>query len=132
MIKKGMYCIIVPTILFLIVLPGSVPARSASEHTLLTIPFDQVENQAKGSRVRFYMYGGWAHVNAWVDTYVAQQMKTRYDIDLKRVPMDAGVFINKLLNEKAAGKKKGTIDLLWISRPSAPCANICGPQKCDP
>jgi len=115
MIKTFISCIIIPTILFLIVLPGSVTARSASEHTLLKIPFTDIQHQARGSQVRFYMYGGWAHVNAWVDTYVAQEMKTRYDIDLKRVPMDAGVFINKLLNEKAAGKKKGTIDLLWIS-----------------
>jgi putative spermidine/putrescine transport system substrate-binding protein len=115
MIKTFISCIIIPTILFLIVLPGSVTARSASEHTLLKIPFTDIQHQARGSQVRFYMYGGWAHVNAWVDTYVAQEMKTRYDIDLKRVPMDAGVFINKLLNEKAAGKKKGTIDLLWIN-----------------
>ncbi len=61
------------------------------------------------------MYGGWAHVNTWVDTFVAKEMKQRYDMDVKRVPMDAGVFVNKLLNEKAAGKESGTIDLLWIN-----------------
>lgn len=78
-------------------------------------PFPQIVEKARASQVRWYMWGGWAHVNDWVDTYVAGEMKSRYDIDLVRVPMDAGVFVNKLLNEKAAGKKTGNIDLLWIN-----------------
>lgn len=77
--------------------------------------FERIEKQTRGSQVRWYMFGGWAHVNDWVDSYVAGEMKKRYDIDLVRVPMDAGVFVNKLLNEKAAGKDKGNIDLLWIN-----------------
>jgi putative spermidine/putrescine transport system substrate-binding protein len=94
--------------------PFTLPAR-ASGDTLLEVPFEQIREQARGTEVRWYMYGGWSHVNAWVDTFVAGEMKQRYDIEVKRVPMDAGVFVNKLLNEKAAGKKTGTIDLLWIN-----------------
>jgi len=94
--------------------PFAQPAR-ASGDPLPDTPFEQIREQARGTRVNWYMYGGWAHVNAWVDTFVAKEMKQRYDIDLKRVPMDAGVFVNKLLNEKAAEKKTGTIDLLWIN-----------------
>jgi putative spermidine/putrescine transport system substrate-binding protein len=91
-----------------------LPARS-SDHLPTETSFDQILEQARGSRVSWYMYGGWTHVNTWVDTFVAGELKQRYNIDLKRVPMDAGVFVNKLLNEKAAGKKTGTIDLLWIN-----------------
>ena len=29
--------------------------------------------------------------------------------------MDAGIFVNKLLNEKAAGREEGSIDLVWIN-----------------
>jgi putative spermidine/putrescine transport system substrate-binding protein len=94
--------------------PFALPAR-ASGNPLLDKPFEQIREQARGTRVQWYMYGGWAHVNAWVDTWVATQMKQRYDIEIKRVPMDAGVFVNKLLHEKAAGKNIGTIDLLWIN-----------------
>ena len=90
-------------------------AWADDEAALLTMPFDQVVETARGSEVRWYMYGGWAHVNNWVDTYVAGEMKKRYNIKLTRVPMDAGVFVNKLLNEKAAGKSRGNIDLLWIN-----------------
>ena len=77
--------------------------------------WDQVLAQAKGGTVRYYGYGGWAHVNKWIDGYVAKEMQKRYGVTLKRTPMDAAVFVNKLLTEKLAGKDKGTIDLLWIN-----------------
>lgn len=87
----------------------------AAEGQLLEASFESIEKKARGSEVRWYMFGGWAHVNAWVDGYVADTMKQRYDIDLTRVPMDAGIFVNKLLNEKAAGREEGSIDLVWIN-----------------
>jgi len=113
MIKK---CIVPMAIIFLwaIILPGPVLAENRDD-SLLDISFGKIVEQARGSRVRWYMFGGWAHVNSWVDTYVAGEMKKKYNIDLVRVPMDAGVFINKLLNEKAANRKTGNIDLLWIN-----------------
>jgi putative spermidine/putrescine transport system substrate-binding protein len=77
--------------------------------------WDQILAQAKGSTVRYYGYGGWAHVNKWIDGYVAREMKRRYGIKVSRTPMDAAVFVNKLLTEKLAGKKQGSIDLLWIN-----------------
>ncbi|THB66628.1 MAG: ABC transporter substrate-binding protein [Desulfovibrio sp.] len=81
----------------------------------LTAEWEDILAQAEGSTVTFYMYGGWAHVNDWIDTYVAGELKTRYNITLERVPMDAAVFVNKLLTEKAAGQEQGSIDMMWIN-----------------
>jgi putative spermidine/putrescine transport system substrate-binding protein len=91
------------------------PAFGEDDSGLLKMDFKQIEQAARGQTVRFYMFGGFAHVNQWIDTYVAGEMKKRYDVTVKRVPMDAAVFMNKLINEKAAGKKDGSIDLLWIN-----------------
>jgi len=77
--------------------------------------FAEIEAAARGTEVNFHMYGGWAHVNQWVDGYVAGELKKRYDITLRRTPMDAPVFVNKLITEKAAGRNPGSIDLLWIN-----------------
>ena len=77
--------------------------------------FGTITEAARDTEVRWYMYGGWSHVNTWVDTWVKEELASRYGIRLVRVPMDASVFVNKLLAEKAADKDTGVIDLLWIN-----------------
>lgn len=77
--------------------------------------FSEIESIARGTTVRFYMWGGSETINRWVDGYVAREMADRYDITLTRVPMDAAVFVNKLLTEKQADREIGTIDLVWIN-----------------
>ena len=54
----------------MLVLSDPLPAQP-TDASLLAGPFAQIEGQARGSQVRGYMFGGWAHVNTWVDTYVA-------------------------------------------------------------
>ncbi|MFW5837474.1 MAG: ABC transporter substrate-binding protein, partial [Desulfovibrionaceae bacterium] len=77
--------------------------------------FQAVQEMARGGEVRFFMYGGFAHVNRWVDSFVAANLEARYGISLRRIPMDAPVFMNKLIAEKAAGLERGSIDLVWIN-----------------
>ncbi len=86
-----------------------------SKSDWIAADWNAIENAAKGSTVRWYMWGGDHKINNWVDTYVAGQLKEKYGITLVRVPMDANVFVNKLLTEKSAGKENGSIDLLWIN-----------------
>ncbi|MBM9520750.1 ABC transporter substrate-binding protein [Desulforhopalus vacuolatus] len=87
--------------------------REAPQQEILT--YDQALINARGTRVNFYMWSGSATINTWIDEYVAREVKEQFDIDLNRVPMDAEVFVNKLLTEKQVGKNKGTIDLVWIN-----------------
>jgi putative spermidine/putrescine transport system substrate-binding protein len=93
-----------------VILPGFASAGELYEQA-----WEKVLAQAKGSTVRYYGWGGSAMINKWIDGYVAKQMKERYGIKLTRTPMDAAVFVNKLLTEKLAGKETGSIDLLWIN-----------------
>lgn len=98
-------------LLFLLLL---LPVQAlAADISALT--FDQLLAQARGSEVRWHMWGGSDQINAWVDTYVVPEARKRFGISVVRVPMDAAVFVNKLLTEKAAGKTEGTMDLLWIN-----------------
>ncbi len=81
-----------------------------------TRPFSELEEAARNTTVNFSMYGGDDAINAYVDAYVTPQVKERYGITLKRTPLsDTADAVNKLLNEKTAGKDEGTIDLLWIN-----------------
>lgn len=77
--------------------------------------FAQLVQESRGTTVKWFMWGGSPTINSWVDTYVAAEVKKRFDINLKRVPADAAIFVNKLLTERQTDRKKGTMDLLWIN-----------------
>ncbi len=103
----------------LLQLTGPVFAGGSTEHAqpgdVLAMEFTAIEEIARETQVRFYMWGGSDTVNSWIDGFVAERMDELYGIDLVRVPMDAAVFVNKLLTEKQAGLEEGTIDVLWIN-----------------
>ena len=50
--------------------------------------FEQITEQARGTKVTFYGWGGDDKRNEWLDTVVASSLKENYDITLERVPMD--------------------------------------------
>jgi putative spermidine/putrescine transport system substrate-binding protein len=85
------------------------------EKPLAEMTFEEIEAKARGTTVRFHMWGGWSHVNAWIDGYVARELAQRHGIRLERVSMDPPTYLNKLLAEKAAGRTTGSMDLLWIN-----------------
>jgi putative spermidine/putrescine transport system substrate-binding protein len=97
------------------VLMAASKKTAPDEPTLLSMDFSRIESLSEGTKVTFYMWGGSSIINRWVDSYVGGEMKKRYDVTLERVPMDASIFVNKLLTEKQAGRDRGTIDLLWIN-----------------
>jgi putative spermidine/putrescine transport system substrate-binding protein len=101
----------------LILLCLVIAAGSPREEKIdwLSLDFKDIEKAARSTEVTFYMWGGSVVINKWVDTYVSENLRALYGIELKRVPMDASIFVNKLLTEKQAGKETGTIDLLWIN-----------------
>lgn len=79
-------------------------------------PFSKLEKEARGTTVNISMYGGDDAINAYVDDYVKPQLEKKYDITLERTPLsDTADAVNKLLDEKTAGKEEGTIDLVWIN-----------------
>ena len=68
--------------------------------------WETIVADAKGSKVNFYLWGGDEGINRYIDEYIAPQLKDEYDITLKRQPMDAVEFINKLVSEKQAGQRQ--------------------------
>lgn len=85
------------------------------EQNIDALNFETLQELAIDSDVRFYMWGGSEKVNSWIDGYLSESLKEKYQINLIRIPMDASIFVNKLLTEKSAGKNVGDIDLVWIN-----------------
>ena len=77
--------------------------------------FDDLVEEAKGTTVTFYGWGGDDSLNAWLDDYYAPRLKEKYDITLERVPMNIEDILSQLQGEITAGKKDSDIDMIWIN-----------------
>ena len=91
----------------------AAPAPEASVETYAT--WADVEAAGRGQTVTILMWGGNPLINTYMDTTVSKYLKTTYDITLNRIPMNPPEYLSLLLNEKTAGVKQGTADLLWIN-----------------
>ncbi len=89
--------------------------KSTADVSVLDKDWKEIVSDAKGSTVNFYLWGGDEGINRYIDEYIAPQLKKEYDITLKRQPMDAVEFINKLVVEKQAKNNEGVMDVLWIN-----------------
>lgn len=92
-------------------------ADTSDGEALSKMTWDQIEAEAKGGTVNWFMWGGSDTINAYVSDYVAGRLKAEYGITLNRVPIaDAAEIVNLILSEKEAGiTDAGTVDLLWIN-----------------
>ncbi|MEW5568433.1 ABC transporter substrate-binding protein [Rossellomorea marisflavi] len=83
--------------------------------TKLPDDWNEIVSQAEGSKVNLFMWGGDEAVNHYIDDMVAPGLKKEYGISLKRVPMDTPEILQKLQTEKRAGKKDGSMDIVWMN-----------------
>ena len=79
--------------------------------------WEDIVAEARGQTVDWFMYGGMPAANAYVNGYVAEQLKVQYGITLRQGPVqDIAEVVSKLVIEKQAGKKSGgNVDLMWIN-----------------
>ena len=81
------------------------------------LTWSQIMERARGQTVDWYMYGGFATTNAYVNGYLAPRVMELYGINLRQVPIkDIAEVVSKILVEKQAGKTEGgKVDLMWIN-----------------
>lgn len=85
------------------------------EFDIETASFDEIIEEADGTTVTFYGWGGDELLNNWLDDVYAPHMKENYNIDMERVGMDIEDILSQLTNEKQAGEEEGAIDMIWIN-----------------
>lgn len=95
-------------------LAGCGQKNNQAEDEFKNKNWNDILKSAKGTTVNFYGWGGSEQTNKWLDNYLSKQLKQKYNIILKRVPMDIDDILNKMLGEKQADVK-GTIDVVWIN-----------------
>lgn len=101
------------------VLAFSSPAFSdtADGNKLISMSWDQVVAEARGSEVNWFLWGGSDNINRYVTEYIGGILKERYDITLNRVGLsDTVEAVNIVLGEKESGvMDKGSVDMIWIN-----------------
>lgn len=105
-------------ILMMLIMTLSLVACEKNSKTSANVDemtYEQLLEEAKGSTVTFYGWGGDEDLNAWLDDVFAPEMKEKYDITMERVPMDIDQVLSQLSGEIQAGKEDGSIDMIWIN-----------------
>lgn len=79
--------------------------------------WEDVLEKARGTTVNWYMWGGSAAINEFVDTFYGKALQSEYGITLNRVPVaDTVDAVNAVLSEAEAGvTEEGSVDLIWIN-----------------
>ena len=80
-----------------------------------TLTHEQLLEEARGTTVSFYGWGGDELLNRWLDEVYAPVMKEKYGITIDRMPMDIDQILSKLSSEVQGGKENGSIDMIWIN-----------------
>lgn len=90
---------------------GGVPAATAGD-----VGFGTLEKAARGQTVRWWMYGGDARVNAYVDDVVTPAA-AKLGITVERVPVaDTADAVQRVVSQRRAGETDGgAVDLIWIN-----------------
>jgi putative thiamine transport system substrate-binding protein len=90
----------------------------ASAQTAAPDPSDwpAVLEAARGQTVYFNAWGGADNINAYLE-WAAQEMETRFDVEVVHVKLDdTATAVAKVVAEKAAGRDEGgSVDLIWIN-----------------
>ena len=88
---------------------------SEAQTDISAMSWDEIVEQAKGTKVAFYGWGGDENRNNWLNGTVADYLRDNYEIEFEYVGMDINDILAKLTSEKEAGEESGTIDMIWIN-----------------
>ncbi len=88
---------------------------SAPAWAQTTAAWAAIEAQARGQTVDFNAWGGSEAINRYIQ-WVAGEVQQRYGVRLEHVKIsDAADMVKRVRAEKAAGKTRGSVDLVWIN-----------------
>ena len=96
---------------------GTAESTDAAEggKSVEDMTYEEMLEEAKGTTVTFYGWGGDENLNEWLDNSFAPVMKEKYDITMERVPMDIEQVLSQLSGEIEGGEEDGSIDMIWIN-----------------
>ena len=110
---------------------GACTAPDSDSRSAESLPWSEVEEQARGQTVSLWMYGGDEQGNAYVDDVLAPAAADE-GITLRRVPVESTTdAVNRILTERQAGVTDGEVDLVWVNGANFGTGKQAGAWLCD-
>ena len=82
---------------------------------LASLEWQVIAERARGQRIDFHAWGGSEATNAYLRAQ-AETAAARHGIEVRHVKIaDTAESVSTLLAEKAAGRRDGSIDVIWIN-----------------
>lgn len=113
--KKLISILLILTMLLSFTSCGTDEPEAENALDLSTAEWEQIVEAAKGTTVTYYGWGGDEIRNTWLNSTLADYLKSNYDITLEVVGMNIDEILTKLSGEKQAGSGNGSIDMIWIN-----------------
>jgi putative spermidine/putrescine transport system substrate-binding protein len=109
--------LIASLLLLSLALPGCRRPAAPPPFQLDNLTWDDVQRKARGTAACLAMWGGDEERNRYFQQTVVPAMAAKYGVTLRILSLsDTAEAVNKLLNEKRAGKTAGgSIDAIWIN-----------------
>ncbi|MDR9418069.1 ABC transporter substrate-binding protein [Gracilimonas sp.] len=79
------------------------------------LSWEEVEEEAKNSKVTMMMWMGDPLINEYMNGYVKPQVKERLGIDLEIVNGQGTQIVSTLMSELESGRAESQIDMMWIN-----------------
>ncbi|SFI27650.1 putative spermidine/putrescine transport system substrate-binding protein [Tindallia magadiensis] len=114
MMKKVISLILLGGLIFNLLGCSQKAVVADDQEVLLEKSWESILEEAAGTEVSFYGWGGSQMTNDWLDNFLAPRLEEEYHITLNRVPMNIDEVLNKLLGEKQVNAV-GTADVIWIN-----------------
>ena len=94
----------------------STPSNAIGTTLYTSSEWKKILKEANGQTVNWYMWGGGAKINTYVNGYLADEAK-KFGVTLNQVKLNGTPeAVNKVLGEKQAGNlTKGAVDMIWIN-----------------
>jgi putative thiamine transport system substrate-binding protein len=84
-------------------------------HAAIAADWNAILTAAKGQEVFFNAWGGGDTINAYIQ-WVGEEVAKRYGVKVTHVKLaDTGEAVKRVREEVGAGKKDGSVDLIWIN-----------------
>lgn len=106
-------------IVFLIAWAGFSAGCQQESQTASDLPenatWEEVEQAARGTKLYMSMWDGDPLINAYMRDYVAVELKSQFDIELKTIGGQGNQLVSKLIVDLESNRQSGDIDVMWIN-----------------